>query len=195
MLVVGNFTNSQMKKYTFELFCIDANGQTEIKTEKSLIQGLCFSSKLWSDEVKDSSEKGKWLISDKKSKIDLAIKSIDTTKVLTGYFEVAFNIKVESEDFDVLESFRLKLLRHIKAKLSFSHIRVLADDISNNIAQELYPEINKVENLLRRYLTKFFIQRVGLEWWETTATKTMIDKFKFVRRTEKMSFLQSVIQM
>ena len=175
-----------MQKFTFEIFCIDANGQAEIKTEKSLIQGLCYSSKLWSDDVEDTSEKGKWTITDKN--LSLSIKSVDTTKVLTGYFEVAFIIKVQSDNFDIIESFRLKLLRHIKAKLCFSHIRVLSDDISTNISQELYPEINKIENLLRRYLTKFFIQRVGLDWWDTTATKTMIDKVQIRKKDRKDEF-------
>ena len=154
----------ESKNYAFEIFCIDVNGQTEIKTETNLIQGLLFTSKLWSSEVSNTSSSGKWTINDEKSIISVKIKSVDTTKVLTGYFEVAFNIKVESPNFDALESFRLELLRHIKGKLSFTHIRVLSDDISTEIAQKLYPQINKVESLLRRYLTKFFIQRVGLDW-------------------------------
>lgn len=176
------------KNYIFEIFCIDVNGQTEIKSEKNLIDALCFTTKLWSGEVKNTSSKGKWTINDEKSKISIRIKSVDTTKVLTGYFEVAFNLKVESSDFEALESFRLKLLRHIKGKLSFSHIRVLSDDISTTIAQKLYPEINKIENLLRRYLTKFFIQRVGLDWWDTTAPKPMIEKVKIRKSDRKDEF-------
>ncbi|WP_221407729.1 HEPN domain-containing protein [Thermoflexibacter ruber] len=186
--ILRNNGTMENQNYIFEIFCIDVNGQTEIKSETNLIQALCFTTKLWSSEVKDTSSNGRWTINDEKSKISVRIKSVDTTKVLTGYFEVAFNIKVESTDFEALESFRLKLLRHIKGKLSFSHIRVLSDDISTAIAQELYPQINKVESLLRRYLAKFFIQRVGLDWWETTAPKSMIDKVKIRKSDRKDEF-------
>ena len=65
------------------------------------------------------------------------------------------------------------------------------------IANKLYPEINKVENLLRKYLIKFFIQRIGSDWWETTATKTMVDKAKLRkadRRDEMSSYLDDEVR-
>jgi len=179
-----------MTSYIFEIFCIDSNGQSEIKNEKSLIQGLSYSSKLWSDEMKDIYDTGKWSITDKKLGLHLKIKSVDTSKVLTGFFESAYNIKIESKDFESIETFRLKILKHLRDKLKFTHIRILSDDISAHIAQELYPAINNVENLLRKYLTKFFIQRVGLEWWEATATKDMIQKVKERKTDRKDLFSQ-----
>lgn len=54
----------------------------------------------------------------------------------------------------------------------------------------MYPEVNRIENLLRRYLTKFFIQRVGLEWWEATATKSMVDKVMIRKSDRKDEFSQ-----
>lgn len=178
----------QPQSYSFEIFCIDPNGQTEILTEKSMIQALSYSSKLWSDGVKDTSGKGRYSITDEKSKIYIIIKSVDISKVLTDYIESAFIIIIESDDFESLEEFRVKILKHIRDKLKFAHVRVLSDDISTSIAQKLYPLVNKVENLLRKYLTKFFIQRVGLDWWDVTATKTMIDKVKIRKSDRKDEF-------
>ncbi|MEM9836585.1 MAG: hypothetical protein AAF828_08790, partial [Bacteroidota bacterium] len=80
------------------------------------------------------------------------------------------------------------LLRHLRENLKFSHIRVLQDDISSEIANQLYPKINAVENLLRRYLIKFFIQRVGINWWDVTATPKMIDKVKARLRNRSNQF-------
>ena len=53
-----------------------------------------------------------------------------------------------------------------KGKLQFTNIRILRDDISTKIANEIYPLINRVENLLRRYLIKFFTRKIGVDWWE-----------------------------
>ncbi len=172
--------------YIFEVLCIDPNGQTSMSSDKSIAHGLLFNEKLWK-EPKEIETNGKWKVIDDKQEIQLSITSIDTSNVLTGLFDAAFILKVKGANFDELEDFRLRLLKHLRS-INFKHIRVLADDISKDIANQLYPEINKVENLLRRYLTKFFIQRVGLEWWEATAPRTMNDKVKTRRNDRKDEF-------
>jgi hypothetical protein len=117
-------------------------------------------------------------------KLSLTIKSIDTSKVLTGFFDAAFILKVESPNFDELENFRLNLLKHLR-DLKFKHIKILTDDISKDIANKLYPEINNIENLLRRYLTKFFTQRIGLTWWDGTAPDAMKEKVEKRKKDRK----------
>jgi uncharacterized protein with HEPN domain len=178
----------QQDKLVFEILCIEPL-ENDIQNETSLLKGLAFSNRLWdAGSPKEVSGKSSvYGLTEPKLQINLFLKSLDTSKMLTAYSESAFIIHVESQSFDNLESFRLRLLRHLKSTLGFAHLRILTDDVSTLIANRLYPKINKVESLLRRYLTKFFIQRVGINWWEATATRAMIDKVK-VRGERKDEF-------
>lgn len=173
-------------KYTFELFCIEPE---DINNERSFVKALSFSEDLWlGAEPSETETNGIWELKTDQNDIVLKILPIDTTKVLTEFIETAFIVKCSSDDYDLFESFRLRLLKHLKARLKFQLVRLLRDDISTHISNRLYPEINKVENLLRRYLIKFFIQRVGLEWWEVTAEKQLSDKVKLRKKDRKDEF-------
>ena len=177
--------------YVFELLCIEP-GENDIQSEASLLKALSFSHRLWNGhEPKEVSGKSVSALSEPKLQISLALKSFDTSKMLTDYSESAFILHVEGKVLEEIEAFRLRLLRHLRNTLKFNHVRILTDDVSNYIANQLYPEINRVESLLRRYLIKFFIQRVGLNWWETTATKIMIEKVKM--RGERKDDFSSVV--
>ncbi|MFN0036942.1 MAG: Swt1 family HEPN domain-containing protein [Saprospiraceae bacterium] len=165
--------------YVFELLCIEPS-ENDIQNEQALLKALAFSNRLWNGgDPKEVGGRSVYALTEPKLQITLFLKSLDTSKMLTDYSEAAYILYVEGKNFDEVDSFRLRLLRHLRNTLKFNHIRILTDDISTYIANRLYPEINKVENLLRRYLTKFFIQRVGLNWWETTATKSMLEKAKY----------------
>lgn len=169
--------------YQFELFCIEPH---DIKNDEALQNALSFSAQLWEDATPKLSEKeGIRIISEKKSGIILRIIPVDTSKIWTGEIETAFVIKSESENFEVLDSYRERLLKHIRDTLRFKHKRILRDDISTHISNQLYPEINSVEILLRRYLIKFFIQKVGLNWWELTADPSMEKKVSSRRKDRK----------
>ncbi len=171
-------TNGQTTAYVFELLCIEPM-DNDIQSELALLKALAFSSRLWNgQEPKEVGGKSVIALSEPKLQISLFLKSLDTSKMLTDYSEAAFILHVEGKLLDEIETFRVRLLRHLRNTLKFNHIRILTDDVSTYIANRLYPEINRVESLLRRYLTKFFIQRVGLNWWETTATKIMNEKVK-----------------
>lgn len=176
--------------FFFELLCIDPS---DIKNELSLAQAICFSNSIWNGtNPKIENEKNRIRIKEDVSGIEIIIKPVDTSNVLTNYFESAFVLNVISNNFEVIEAIRIKLLKHLKNTLQFNHLRLLTDDVSTYIANKLYPEINKIENLLRRYLIKFFIQRVGFEWWETTANKTMIEKVK-MRKADKRDEISLII--
>ena len=56
------------------------------------------------------------------------------------------------------------------------------------LALELYPLLNQVENYLRSFLVKFFIQKVGLNWWDVTAPKTVQEKVKSRRSGNEPQF-------
>lgn len=181
---------TEPKNFFFELMVIDP---IDIKNEMSLAQGICFSNAIWNgSNPKIEKEKNSIRIIDSNSSICIIIKTIDTSNVLTSYFESAFVLNIFSDDFDRIEAIRIKILQHLKNTLKFNHIRLLTDDVSTFIANKLYPEINKIENLLRRYLIKFFIQRVGFDWWEATANKTMIEKVK-LRKSDKKDEISMLI--
>ena len=174
--------------YNFELLCLDVNG---ISSEQALARALSFGP-MWEDsDPVIRSTKGTYRIEDASSGVSVSVFSLDTSFMLTDYQEQAFVICAESKDFEALEKFRLPLLEHIRGKLEFSHVRILADTISTEVANQLYPQINRVESRLRRYLSKFFIQRVGLNWWKLSATRIMNEKVKTRREqlTDKMSSL------
>lgn len=162
------------EKYCFEIFCIDPE---DIHSEQALTRALAFSSTLWNNqEPQERKRMGIHTLEEPTAGLSIRIYSVDTSKMLTGFIEAGFILRIETANFNILEGFRQRMLHHLREKLRFKHIRILQDDISTAIANKLYPEINIVENLLRRYLIKFFIQRVGLDWWELTATPKMLEK-------------------
>ncbi|MEM7571678.1 MAG: hypothetical protein AAF433_02205 [Bacteroidota bacterium] len=174
-------------KFCFELICIDP---AQIGNDlSSLVHGLSYPKDLWGGTVpksiEDSAEQS---IIEGQDGIRVYLHSIDTSKILTDMIDAAFVIRAESQLFEPLEPFRQRLLHHLNEQLGFKQIRVLRDDISSEIANQLYPKINLVENLLRRYLTKFFIQRVGPNWWEVTATPKMIEKVNARKRNRSNQF-------
>ncbi|MCG8578178.1 MAG: HEPN domain-containing protein [Flavobacteriales bacterium] len=172
-----------MSNYQFEVFCIEPQ---DLKDDSALQKALSFSAQLWDEQTPVLSDKDNIKrVSDKKSGITIKIIPVDTSKIWTGDIEVAFILKVESTKFETLDLFRERLLKHLRDTLRFRHKRILRDDISTSISNQLYPEINTVEILLRRYLIKFFIQKIGLNWWELTANSNMEKKVSSRRKDRK----------
>lgn len=163
------------KEYSFEILIIDPNGNSEIQSQKSLLHGLLSTEKIW-DNPEEVNDKGKQFIKD--GNISLKINPVDTSSVLYNLYEAAFLIKLRSEDFERLERFRYPLIIHLKGRLRFDHIRILTDDISTEISNKIYPMVNELESILRRYLAKFFTQKVGLDWWKQAVPDKVIEKSK-----------------
>lgn len=172
-----------MTKYQFELFCIEPQ---DISNDTALQSALSFSSQLWDDKTPTQKEKdGVKIVCEDGTDVTIKILPVDTSKIWTGDIEVAFILKVECANFEILDLFRARLLKHVRDTLRFKHKRILRDDISTEICNKLYPEINSVEIQLRRYLTKFFIQKIGLNWWELTADSNMFSKVSSRRKDRK----------
>lgn len=169
------------KDYTFELLIIDPNGNSEIQSTKSLLYGLLSTEKLW-ENPEEIDDKDKKYIKDKN--LSLRIKPFDTSSVLYNLYESAFIIKTTCNDFEKLEKFRYPLVLHLKSRLRFEHIRILTDDVSTEISNKIYPLINELENILRRYLAKFFTQKVGLDWWKQAVPDKVIEKTKLRQDNE-----------
>jgi uncharacterized protein with HEPN domain len=168
----------------FEILAIDKNGQTSITAGESLVYGLLFSESLWKKkEVLETN--GTKKIVDEDQKLEVIFQPVDTSSTLNDLIEAAFIIRIKGEDYRELEKFRLNFLIHLRRKLNFTNIRILRDDVSTKISNEIYPLINKVENILRRYLVKFFTQKIGVEWWDVTAPKVISDKIGLRKGNEK----------
>lgn len=159
--------------YEFELLVIDDSGKSEITAEKKLLQAIDFSEKVWEDSSIDRNQ-----IVDNKLGITLKVKAADITGSLSELeYSSVFFIMVNGSKFETIEMFRKRLLIHLR-KLGFLHTRILKDDVSTELALKVYPLVNKVENKLRSFLVKFFLLKVGLNWWDVTAPKTVQDKVR-----------------
>ncbi|WP_321828139.1 HEPN domain-containing protein [Maribacter dokdonensis] len=166
-----------MKKLEFEILVTDINGDVVIENEKNFNYSLLANNKLWKD-----AEIHRSIIIDKKTNINLAVTKLKTGEDVSEELKQTFSIKVKG-DFKELELFRLPLLEYLKV-LKFDSLYVLQDEVSMQIAQELYPGINKVESLLRKYIIKFLVTKLGPKWWDLTADVEMQKKTNFRKRNE-----------
>jgi len=170
------------RDYFFEVLAIDKSGGTNITKNSSLLEALSFSEKLWKNKEAVGSNK----IVDKEQGIEIQIHPINTDSVLTELIEAGFVLVVKGQKFEELERFRHILLVHLRKTLNFVNIRILRDDISTKISNDIYPLINKVENILRRYLILFFTQKIGVDWWSSTAPGGLSDKIKLRKNNEQV---------
>lgn len=170
-----------MAKKTFEILCIDSKGNTVITNTDNLLNRLMGNGIIW----KKAELKGNQII-DNSHNIKLTSKIIehnpDTAKI-------SLLIKVEGEN--KLEAFRLLLVKHLKDE-RFDFIYILTDDVSKEISQNLYPKINHLENLLRKYLTTFFATRLGPKWWDDIAYDELNKKVRERRNNETVFSKYSV---
>lgn len=180
---------SNQKEYNFELLIIDHNGKSEILSPKSLLYGLLSTEKLW-DDAKSNEKKDNYSIID--GDINLKIKPLDTSSTLYDLIESGFLIQIKSTNFEKIERFRYPLIVHLRKRLQFEHIRILNDEISTEISNKTYPLINELESLLRRYIAKFFTQKIGIDWWEKAVPDKVIDKTKM--RTGNETVFSSIVQ-
>jgi hypothetical protein len=165
----------------FELLCIDQQEKVKFTKPKNLLRALSIIESLWKSEAvisEDSLE-----LYDNIQNIKVSIQPFDTSKMVTGCrFPSAYYIILEGE-FDNLESFRIKLIDQLK-DLGFDYRQILIDDVSNQIATNIYPLINSIETLLRKYIVKFFITKIGTDWWSIAVSKENREKAKAKRTNE-----------
>lgn len=146
----------------FELLCIDQQGKVKFKKTKNFILSLSTIESLWTSEPSISEDSLE--INDNNQKIKVSVQPFDTSKMVMGdRFSSAYYIVLEGE-FDNIEPFRIKLIDQIR-DFGFDHRQILIDDVSNQIAVDTYPLINSIETLLRKYIVKFFITKIGTNWW------------------------------
>lgn len=158
--------------YIYEIIIVDFAGKSEITTVKSLSNALAYSEKLWKDSViKETAQES--IIEDKVLGVLLHVNKVESAAQAN---ETAFILRVQSANFEEIEKFRQKLLLHIISKLGFVNAKVISDTVSEQISLSIYPLIKEVENTVRRNLTKVFLSKDGLSWWESNASKNVVDK-------------------
>lgn len=80
-----------------------------------------------------------------------------------------FKITLKTLDETVIPTF-LNLLKIIREQVHRADgiINTLWDDISNFYSIKAYPQINRIENLMRKLITTFMLTNVGLDWTNDT---------------------------
>jgi hypothetical protein len=169
------------KTFIFEVFCVNTKDTMVYRTEKHIIHLLMANANLWKNpnEKLDSEHTN---IIDDQLKLNLSVSSVKIEPNLVDEIKSAFLIKVEAP-YKALERFRENLINYLGEK-GFDKVYILTDEVSAKIAKEIYPKINKVENLLRKYVMFFFVTKLGFKWWEKTADSTMSKKANDRKKNE-----------
>ncbi|UQA77581.1 hypothetical protein K2F45_11600 [Sphingobacterium siyangense] len=166
--------------YTFEIMTLVSTGGTTIKSDEHLSYSLMSNSEIW----KSPELRGKNKIHDKDLGITLGINQTTQEHEDDHSIKNTFVIKLKGS-FECVENIRIKLLRHLHLN-GFDHTYILSDEISAKIAQDIYPNINVVENSLRKYILKFFITKLGPSWWNVTADSEMKKKVTLRKNNETL---------
>jgi len=166
-----------MTKLNFQIICVDTDKKIKVHDSKNLLYLLLSNSELWT-----KSELRGQTIYEKDKSISCTVNKISSDEDDTNT-QTSFDVSV-SGTYKKLEPFRLKILEFLSHQ-NFKHLYVVQDNISKDIACHLYPLINMLENNLRAYLMKFFITKLGVGWWESTADNDMKNKANLRKNNEK----------
>jgi|SRR5690606_4601884 len=158
------------QSYVFEILTLVSTNSTTIRNEENLSYSLMSNSEIW----EKAELRGKNKIHDEILGITLGINQIAQENEEDHNIKNTFVIKLKGS-FESVEIIRLRILKHLHIN-GFEHTYILTDEVSSKIAQEIYPKINLVENLLRKYILKFFITKLGPSWWNVTADSEMKKK-------------------
>lgn len=164
-----------MDNLNFELLCIDSRGDTVIKSEQNLLHRIIGNGTLWKKPTKSRNH-----ITDDELGIKLTCKIVQSNPDTSN---ISVAIKVEGGIS--LESFRLKLITHLKDE-KFDYIYIILDDVSRAFCEEIYPYLYTLENLLRKYLTLFFATKLGPKWWDDVATEEVNKKINQRKNNENI---------
>jgi hypothetical protein len=171
-------SKTEGSKLCFEVLCVDVKKDSGILKEDNILYSLMGNSNLFSDPIKKKNS-----INDSGTGITLRVSKVDSQDGSDEAIKVSYIINIEG-NYNSLEPFRLKLILHLNNY--FNTVYIVNDDVSYNIACELYPEVNKVENALRKYLVKFFVTKLGSDWWSVTADSEMHKKASFRKNNENI---------
>jgi hypothetical protein len=166
--------------YIFEILTLDSTGTCTVKTNQALAYSLMSNSGMWRNaKLRDNK-----VIYDDVLNITLAINNISSEEENDINIKNSLVVKLKG-DFEVIEQIRLRILKHLKV-IGFDKTYVLQDEVSSTIACQIYPKIYLLENLLRKYLMKFFVTKLGPSWWNVTADSEMNKKVNQRKNNEQI---------
>lgn len=90
-----------------------------------------------------------------------------------GRTEKAFLITAMNSDLGKAEYLRFFITSELRKAYRTSNLYITYDGVSEEHAATIYPALFRVETLIRRFLTHFFIPFAGSDWLEQTASKSM----------------------
>lgn len=163
----------------FELLCVDSENTSKIQTVEHLFYSLLSNGELWLSPKQNQKQ-----LKIEDENLVVTLNSMDTKDAPDFVAQKTFRIHALGK-FDVVEKFRLRLADHVR-KQAMNLVYVLTDEVSEQIARDIYPQLNKVENKLRRYVIKFFVTKLGPDWWKVTADAEMQKKAQQRKNNEKV---------
>ncbi len=167
---------------TFELLAVDHGGDATCDSAQSLLFALRGLSGIWDSP---SIDEPNLQINDGSTSLGVTQVEPPETGVDEPLFGRAYLIGLAGE-FDNVEPLREPLTAYLKERQHFDPLYVVRDQVSRQIACELYPLLYRIENLLRGYLIKFMTIQLGPGWWKQTAPRSVDDKVKMRKKNEKV---------
>lgn len=163
----------------FEILAIDVGEKSQVKTEQNLCYSLLSNSALFTAaELNGTQVQGEHVRTSVTAVA--AVPSAETQ--LNSAFQLTSTAKLEH-----LEGFRKTIAEHLR-KQNFEKLYILRDDVSEQLANSIYPMINRLENRLRSYVIKFMTTRLGPQWWEVTASSELKKKSNKRKNNETVFF-------
>jgi hypothetical protein len=148
----------------FEILAIDKTEESEIQTKQNLLYSLLSNSFLW--KGKDASlGHQNWQINCESLNVKVnQLQPTTESNEEISYVELGntFSITVTGS-YDLLEPMRIIIIKFLKDR-GFKDLYILVDEVSREIAYQIYPLIYQVENLLRAFLVKDMTRREGTNW-------------------------------
>ncbi len=90
-----------------------------------------------------------------------------------------FKIKLTGQSDDIIPEF-IELLKIIREQVyrAEASVNTLWDDLSNHYSVKAYPEINRIENLMRKLITTFMLTNIGINWTNETVPSEVKSSLK-----------------
>jgi len=106
--------------------------------------------------------------------------------------EVSFFIRYQSPSDDGVEKFK-SVIKEVKSSLSHytRDIIILRDDISLHYSNLAYPEIHKIENLMRELIARLMTSVVGVTWLEDRIPNSLL-QIANKRTIERSNYLHNL---
>ncbi len=170
------------ERLKFELLAVDHKSDAPSNNELGLLHALRGLSIIWQSPSIDESN---LQINDGDTSLAVTQVEPPTTGIDEPLFGRAYLIGLEGS-FNKIESLREPLTAYLKERQQFGPLYVVRDEVSREIACNLYPLLYRIENLLRGYLIKFMTIQLGPGWWKQTAPREVDDKVKMRKKNEKI---------